>query len=158
LQQASVLSVLKRGRLGASARFIRFFGPSFGAEWFDEMPMRCVYCRKRAGLMRRVCDPCGRVVAVVERAGGEVGMAGLVDLFMAEGLTREQVDVVLDAQLSAAPTLRDRLTSNMANALMRGLGMPGRQSPEDVKRIREAMKTGGAGTWVKGEAPPPWSH
>lgn len=108
--------------------------------------------------MRRVCDPCGRVIAVVERAGGEVGMAGLVDLFMAEGLTREQVDVVLDAQRSGEPTLRDRLTSNMANALMRGLGMPGRQSPEDVKRIREAMKSGGAGTWVKGEAPPRWSH
>jgi len=157
-QQASVISVLKRGRPGASARFIRFFGLSLGAEWFDEMPMRCIYCRKRAGLMRRVCDPCGKVIAVVERAGGEVGMAGLVDLFLAEGLTREQVDVVLDAQLSGAPTLRDRLTSNMANALMRGLGMPGRQSPEDVKRIREAMKTGGAGTWVKGEAPPPWSH
>jgi hypothetical protein len=137
---------------------MRFFGLSLGAAWFDEMPMRCIYCRKRAGLMRRVCEPCGRVIAVVERAGGEVGMAGLVDLFMAEGLTREQVDVVLDAQLGDAPTLRDRLTSNMANALMRGLGMPGRQSPEDVKRIREEMKTGGAGTWVKGEAPPRWSH
>jgi hypothetical protein len=149
---------LKRGRRGASARFIRFSGLSLGPEWFDEMPMRCIYCRKRAGLMRRVCDPCGRVIAVVERAGGEVGMADLVDLFLAEGLTREQVDVVLDAQLRGAPTLRDRLTSNMANALMRGLGMPGRQSPEDVKRIREAIKTGGAGTWVKGEAPPPWSH
>src|SRR5262245_56783634 len=100
------------------------------------MAMRCIYCRKRAGLMRRVCDPCGRVVAVVERAGGEVGMAVLVDLFMEEGLTRGQVDAVLDAQIGGAPTLRDRLTSNLANSLMRGLGMPGRQSPEDVKRIR----------------------
>jgi len=95
---------------------------------------------------------------VVERAGGEVGMAGLVDLFMEEGLTRGQVDAVLDAQIGGAPTLRDRLTSNLANSLMRGLGMPGRQSPEDVQRIREAMKTGGAGTWVKGEVPPGWSH
>ena len=137
---------------------MRFFGLSLFGEWFDERPMRCIYCQERAGLVRRVCAPCGRVVAVVERAGGEVGMADLVDLFMAEGLTREQVDVVLDAQPSGRPTLRDRLTSNMANALMRGLGMPGRQSPEDVKRIREAMKTGGAGTWVKGEAPPRWSH
>ncbi len=85
-------------------------------------------------------------------------MAGLVDLFAAEGLTREEVDVVLDAQVDDQPTLRDRMTSNMTNALMRGLGMPGRQSAEDVKRVREAMKSGGAGTWVKGEAPPPWSH
>lgn len=120
--------------------------------------MRCVYCQKRAGLVRKVCETCGRVIAVVDRAGGEVGMAGLVDLFVEEGLTREQVDVVLDAQVGKDPTLRDRLTSNMTNALMRGLGMPGRQSPEDVKRVREAMKTGGAGTWVKGETPPGWSH
>jgi hypothetical protein len=120
--------------------------------------MRCVYCRKRAGFVRKVCDSCARVVSVVERAGGEVGIAGLVDLFVAEGLTREQVDVVLDAQVDGQPTLRDRLTSNMANALMRGLGMPGRQSPEDVKKVRESMKEGGAGTWVKGETPPRWSH
>lgn len=85
-------------------------------------------------------------------------MADLVDLFVAEGLTREQVDAVLDSQIDGEPTLRDRLTSNMTNALMRGLGMPGRQSPEDVKRVREQIKTGGAGTWVKGEAPKEWSH
>jgi hypothetical protein len=120
--------------------------------------MRCMYCRERAGLMRRVCESCGKVIAVIERAGGEVGMAGLVDLFMAEGLTQQQVDVVLDAQVAEQPTIRDRMTSNMANALMRGLGMPGRQSPEDVKKVREAMKSGGAGTWVKGEAPPSWTH
>ncbi|HKM99704.1 MAG TPA: hypothetical protein VJX23_04255 [Candidatus Binataceae bacterium] len=121
--------------------------------------MRCVYCRKRAGFVRRVCGPCGKVIMVVERSGGEVGLAGLVDLFLAEGLSRDQVDAVLDAQVAGQPTLRDRLTSNMTNALMRGLGMPGRQSPEDVQRVRESMKAGsGAGTWTKGETPPGWSH
>jgi len=121
--------------------------------------MRCVYCGERAGIMRRVCSLCGKVITVVERAGGEVGLAGLVDLFIAEGLDRERVDRVLDAKIGDQPTLRDRLTSNMANALMRGLGMPGRQSPEDVKRVREAAKSGeGSGTWVKGETPPRWSH
>jgi len=116
--------------------------------------MRCTYCRERAGLIRRVCDPCGRVLAVVERAGGDVGIAGLVDLFIAEGLTRERVDLVLDAEVDGQPTLRDRLTSNLTNSLMRGLGMPGRQSPEDVRRVREAMKAGaGAGTSIGGEPP-----
>src|SRR5206468_1620937 len=105
-----------------------------------------------------VCGPCGKVIAVIERAGGQVGMADLVDLFVAEGLTRDQVDAVLDAQVAGQPTLRDRLTSSMTNALMRGLGMPGRQSPEDVKRVREEMKSGGGATWVKGEAPKEWSH
>ena len=117
--------------------------------------MRCAYCKKKAGFVRRVCVPCTKVVTIIERAGGEVGLAGLVDIFVEEGLTREQVDVVLDAQLGTAPTLRDQLTSKMTNVLMRNLGMPGRQSPEDVKRVRTAMRAGGgAGTWVGGEEPP----
>jgi len=117
--------------------------------------MRCVYCSERAGFLRRVCTPCAKVVAIVDRAGGEVGLAGLVDIFVAEGLSREQVDVVLDAQVGDAPTILDRLTSNMTNVLMRNLGMPGRQSPEDVMKVRTAMRSGGgAGTWVGGEEPP----
>ena len=84
-----------------------------------------------------------------------VGLAGLVDIFIAEGLAREQVDRVLDAQIGDLPTWRDRLTSNMTNALMRNLGMPGRQSPQDVMRVRTAMRSGGgAGTWQAGEEPP----
>lgn len=119
------------------------------------MPMKCQYCRQSAGFLKRVCVPCAKVAAIVERAGGEVGLAGLVDIFIAEGLSREQVDVVLDAQIGEQPTLRDLLTSNMTNALMRNLGMPGRQSPQDVMRVRTAMREGGgAGTWQGGEEPP----
>ncbi len=92
--------------------------------------MRCVYCSQRAGLIRRVCTPCAKVIAIVDRAGGEVGLAGLVDIFVAEGLTRKQVDVVLDAQVGAEPTIRDRLTSKMTNVLMRNLGMPGASRPK----------------------------
>src|SRR5713226_8497187 len=57
--------------------------------------MRCIYCRERAGFLRRACITCAKVVAIVDRAGGEVGLAGLVDIFVEEGLKREQVDVVL---------------------------------------------------------------
>jgi hypothetical protein len=107
--------------------------------------MRCVYCQQRAGLMRRVCSTCVKVVTIVDRAGGEVGLPGLVDIFVAEGLMREQVDRVLDAQVGSNPTIRDRLTSQMTNALMRGLGMPGRQSPEDVMKVRLAVNSSGSG-------------
>ena len=117
--------------------------------------MRCIYCHERAGFIRRTCTPCAKVVAIVNRAGGDVGLAGLVDIFVEEGLKRDQVDVVLDAQIGVEPTIRDRLTSNLTNVLMRNLGMPGRQSPEDVKRVRTQMRAGGgAGTWVGGEEPP----
>jgi len=120
--------------------------------------MRCVYCRARAGIVRRVCRECAQVVAIADRAGGAVGMIGLVDIFATAGLTRERVDCVLDTAFGDTPTLRDRLTSEMANSLMRGLGMPGRQSPDDVRRVRTRMAAGaGEGTVAAGGKPPAWN-
>ncbi len=98
--------------------------------------MKCEFCRKPAGFLSRICSNCAKVVGIVERTAGQVGLAQLVDIFAAEGLSREQVDLVLDASNGGRPTIRDRLTSNMVNTLMRGLGMPGRQSPDDVRRVR----------------------
>ena len=91
--------------------------------------------------MRRTCPVCAKVISIVDRAGGNVGLATLVDVFKSEGLTREQVETVLDAQVGRGPTIRDRLTSDLTNALMRGLGMPGRQSPEDVMKVRSALNS-----------------
>ena len=117
--------------------------------------MRCVFCKTKTTFFRKSCPPCAKVVAIVDKAGGQVGLGDLVDLFAAEGLTRAQVDTVLDAELGGEPTIRYRLTAQMANALMQGLGMPGRQSPADVRRIRlAAVSGGGEGTWSGGEKPP----
>ena len=102
--------------------------------------MRCVYCAAKAGILKKICATCGSVVAVVEQSAGQLGWTGLVDHFVSTGLTQVQVDRVLDAEIDGRPALRDRLTSEMANVLMRGLGMPGRQSPEDVQRIRRGVK------------------
>ena len=121
--------------------------------------MRCTYCRARAGLIRRSCPTCARVVEIVDRSAGNVGFQTLVDIFKAEGLTQQQVDCVLDAHVRGGPTIRDRLTSQMTNALMRGLGMPGRQSPEDVRRVRESMNgQSGQGTYTQSEEPRGGAH
>jgi hypothetical protein len=107
----------------------------------------------RAGIFRKVCPTCARIVAVVESAAGRLGWTELIDIFVDEGLTKAEVDRVLDAEIDGAPTLRDRLTSRMANELMKSLGMPGRQSPEDVRRVRLGLASGGQGTWSAGEKP-----
>ena len=117
--------------------------------------MRCIYCHEKAGLLKKVCVACGRVLTIVEESAGRIGWTGLVDEFATQGLTRERVDRVLGAELDGRPALRDRLTSEMANVLMRNLGMPGRQSPEDVQRVRRAAAGGiGEGVWAAGEVPP----
>ncbi len=127
--------------------------------------MRCTYCRARAGLIRRTCATCARVIEIVDKSAGNVGFQTLVDIFKAEDLSQQQVDRVLDAQVGGGPTIRDRLTSQMTNALMRGLGMPGRQSPEDVRRVRESMNgASGQGTYTpnfhnsQGQEPPTGAH
>ena len=61
--------------------------------------MRCLYCRQWAGLIRRTCPVCARIIRIVEQAGPAVGLVGLVDIFAAEGLTREQVDASLRYQI-----------------------------------------------------------
>jgi hypothetical protein len=106
--------------------------------------MRCIYCCEKAGLLRKVCPACGQVMAVIEKSAGRVGWTELVDRFAEQGLTRDRVDRVLDAEIDGKPALRDRLTAEMANVLMRNLGMPGRQSPEDVQRVRRAAASGAA--------------
>jgi hypothetical protein len=100
--------------------------------------MRCAYCQTRAGIWRKICPLCAHIVSVIQGAAGRIGWTELVDILAAEGRTRAEVDRVLDAEIGGAPTLRDRLTSRMANELMKNLGMPGRQSPEDVRRVRLA--------------------
>jgi hypothetical protein len=118
--------------------------------------MRCLYCQDRAGLIRKVCPTCSSVVGIVQRVAGRVGWTELVDEFVAAGLTQAQVDRVLDAEVGDRPALRDELTATMANALMRGLGMPGRQSPEDVQRVRRAATAGsGEGAWKSDGAKAP---
>jgi hypothetical protein len=116
--------------------------------------MRCTYCRARAGILRRVCPACAQVVAVVRSSAGQVGWSELIDAFVAEGLTKANVDRVLDTEIDAGPSLRDWLTSRMANELMRSLGMPGRQTPEDVRRVRLGLAASTQGTWAVGEKPP----
>ncbi len=83
-----------------------------------------------------------------------MGWTELIDTFAAAGLSKTEVDRVLDAEIEAAPTLRDWLTSHMANELMRSLGMPGRQSPEDVRRVRLGLASSAQGTWTSADKPP----
>jgi hypothetical protein len=110
-----------------------------------------MYCHTRAGILRKVCSACSRIIAVIESSAGRIGWTQLVDSFASQGFSKGEVDRVLDAEIQGAPTLRDRLTSRMTNELMKSLGMPGRQSPEDVRRVRLGLSSHGQGTWSAGE-------
>jgi hypothetical protein len=103
--------------------------------------------------LRKTCARCAAIIAIIEESAGRVGWTELIDIFAGKGLTKVEVDRVLDTEIDVAPTLRDQLTSRMANELMKSLGMPGRQSPEDVRRVRLGLASNSQGTSV-GERPP----
>lgn len=103
--------------------------------------------------MRRICPICAEVIAVVRGSAGQVGWTELIDIFVAKGLKKADVDRVLDTEVDSGPSLRDWLTSRIANELMRSLGMPGRQTPEDVRRVRLGLAASGQGTSGIGEKP-----
>lgn len=105
-------------------------------------------------MLRRICPRCGIIIALIEESAGRVGWTELIDLFAAKGLTKAEVDQVLDTEIDATPTMRDRITSRMANELMKSLGMPGRQSPEDVRRVRLGLASSSQATWSAREKPP----
>lgn len=60
-----------------------------------------------------------------------------MDLFIAAGARREQVDRFLDADPDGTGTIRDHIAADMTNQLLQAFGRHQRQTASDVRRIRE---------------------
>ena len=97
--------------------------------------MRCRYCLEPAGWWRRQCRVCGQLRQVFLTHRG-VHMGTMLELFMATGARREQVEQFLDADPQGRGSVRDQIAADMTNELLGALGQRARQSPADVKRLR----------------------
>ena len=65
-----------------------------------------------------------------------------MDLFIASGAPQHKVERFLDADPQGTGSARDQIAADMANDLMSAFGRAGRQTPREVKRLRER------GAWV----------
>lgn len=117
--------------------------------------MRCRTCGERARLLRRRCDDCDSLFAIYEGVRGDVGLSELLDRFIATGVGRPKIEAVLASDPDGEGTLRDRITADMSNRLLADMGVAGRQTAADVRRIREQGGGGASTARPAGDAAPP---
>jgi hypothetical protein len=117
--------------------------------------MRCRACHDRAGLLRRLCADCTRLLTIYEQHREQVGLSQLLDLFIATGIARRKIEAVLASDVSGQGALRDRITADMTNRVLADMGVTPRHTAADVKRLRESG--GGVATTDRpaGDATPP---
>jgi hypothetical protein len=101
---------------------------------------KCVYCRERAGLLGRICGDCKKLLARVHELRGKVGYGQFLDGLEETGVAREKILVFLTADPHGSGSIQDQVTAEMTTELMNIMGMSGRQTAREVKRIRDTVE------------------
>ena len=97
---------------------------------------QCVYCGERAGLLARVCADCKKLLARVEDLRGRVGYGEFLDGLEQTGVAKEKIVTFLKADPDGTGSVQDQVTAEMTSELMKVMGIAGRQTAPEVKRIR----------------------
>lgn len=100
---------------------------------------QCVYCGARAGLFGKICGDCKRLVARVDELRGKVGFGQFLDGLADTGIAKEKILKFLDADPDGKGSVRDQVTAEMTSELMKVMGIAGRQTAPEVKRIRNSV-------------------
>lgn len=100
---------------------------------------RCVYCGERAGFWARSCTDCKKLMARVQELRGRVGYGEFLDGLEKTGVAKEKIVVFLTADPDGTGSVQDQVTAEMTSELMKVMGISGRQSPQEVKRIRGSV-------------------
>lgn len=101
---------------------------------------RCLYCGDRAGFWSGVCKECRKLLVRVEELRGRVGYGEFLDGLAETGVNKEKIMAFLAADPWGEGSIQDRVTAEMASELMRVMGLRGKQSPEEVKKIRRMLE------------------
>lgn len=100
---------------------------------------RCAYCRERSGFWSRVCADCKKLIACVQELRGRVGYGQFLDGLERTGVAKEKIMAFLKADPDGSGSIQDQVTAEMTSELMKVMGISGRQSAEEVKRIRDTV-------------------
>ncbi len=101
---------------------------------------RCAYCNDSAGLWSTICKECKKLLARVEELRGRVGYGEFLSGLEQTGVSPNKIMVFLKADPDGKGSIQDQVTADMANELLTVMGIPERQKPEDVKRIRRTTE------------------
>jgi hypothetical protein len=98
---------------------------------------RCGYCGEGARMLARICADCKKLLACVEQLRGRVGFGEFLDGLEKTGVSKDKIMTFLKADPDGKGSIQDQVTAEMTTELMKVMGIAGRQSAPDVKRIRE---------------------
>ncbi len=101
---------------------------------------RCTYCNDSAGFWLTICKQCKKLLARVEELRGRVGYGEFLTGLEETGVAPNKIMVFLKADPDGKGSIQDQVTADMANELLTVMGIPERQKPEDVKRIRKSTE------------------
>jgi hypothetical protein len=75
-------------------------------------------------------------MACVQELRGRVGYGEFLDGLEQTGVAKEKIMVFLKADPDGTGSIQDQVTAEMTTELMKVMGISGRQTAEEVKRIR----------------------
>jgi hypothetical protein len=97
---------------------------------------RCGYCGENAGMLARICADCKKLLARVQELRGGVGYGEFLDGLERTGVGKEKIITFLKADPDGKGSIQDQVTAEMTSELMKVMGITGRQTAGEVKRIR----------------------
>ena len=103
---------------------------------------QCVYCGDRARFFGRVCGDCKKLLARVQELRGKVGYGQFLDGLEQTGIAKEKILTFLQADPDGTGSIQDQVAAEMTTELMKVMGISGRQSAQEVKRIRGIVDEG----------------
>jgi hypothetical protein len=86
-----------------------------------------------------VCGDCKRLLARVQELRGKVSYGQFLDGLEQTGVSKEKILLFLQADPDGKGSVQDQVTAEITTELMNVMGMSGRQTPEEVKRIRDLV-------------------
>jgi len=100
----------------------------------------CQYCQEKAGLFRRICRDCNKMLETLKGLSGGFSFRELLDRLMETKASNEKIERFLEADIQGMGSIRDMITARMTNQLAHTMGQPTDMEPKKVKLIREAEK------------------
>ncbi len=99
----------------------------------------CAYCGQKAGFWSRMCQDCKKLMACVDELRGNVGYGEFLAGLERTGVAKEKIMAFLTADPDGKGSVQDQVTAEMTTELMKVMGISGRQTPQEVKRIRGSV-------------------
>jgi len=100
---------------------------------------KCIYCGARAGFLGRTCGDCKKLLTRVTELRGKVSYGQFLEGLEQTGVDKQRILRFLKADPDGAGSIQDQVTAEMTTELMRVMGISGRQTAQEVKRIRDTV-------------------